>query len=440
MESACFPLKEAIYMGSWRREFCYPGRKVPEWFKSNASNNISIELSSTTTDLIGFVLCSVLYHHPHGDHLQCQLYYDGKKNTCSKFEGRWKDNEFYGVKTNFIHIMFFYGRETDSEKFVDGVIEACGVCPIYASEYLKFIQQMELEANLAAQKETCQDAYETSFHGILKYANFSLKTGEFGNLEGSNIPKWFTYNSSMVVESSISFVSSSLYVSVQVAPDLDKLMGFIFGFVIPDFSSKEREQCYSTFMGRLDYEEGGGPEFFGPNGWHYSMIKLNSDVFLWYDPFNSECILKRLKNIRQRMGSDAKIDLTFVFDLGYGLIDDERGEIRIDNCLIKEFGVRPIYVSEYTNFLQQEKMKEVKDSSIDQPNPKNSESTNANCNKQIFEEYICSVIILGQEKLTTKTMDAVVLHVLFATNFLIKKYEVFITVRGEDTATKMMCS
>ncbi|KAK4269183.1 hypothetical protein QN277_022374 [Acacia crassicarpa] len=449
MESACFPLKEAIYGGSWRREFCYPGRKVPEWFKSNqgivASNNISIERPSTTTDLIGFVLCSVLSHLVHGDHLQCQLYYDGKKYTCSEFEGRWKDNEFYGVKTNFdshhvflwcVSDMFInFGKtmdgqnpnyrpnvsfefsvvtgsktdsgktdsetdgetdgeidgeadsEIDSEKFVDGVIEACGVCPIYASEYPKFIQQMELEANSAAQKETCQDDYENLFHGILKYANFSLKTGKYGNLQGSNIPEWFTYKSSM--ESSISYVTSSLYVRVQVAPDLDKLMGFIFGFVIPNFSTKERDQCYSTFMGRLDYERTGGPEFFGPNGWHYSMIKSSSDnVFLWYDPFLSECILKRLKNLRGRIGCDTKIDLTFFFDLGYGMIDDKTGEIdeetgeiddekreiRIDNCLIKEFGVRPIYISEYTNFLQQEKMKEVKDSSINQPIPKNSES------------------------------------------------------------------
>ncbi|KAI9119788.1 hypothetical protein K1719_009177 [Acacia pycnantha] len=332
MESAYFPLKLAIYT----RDACaisYPGRKVPEWFKYNqgidASNNISIELPSTTTDLIGFVLCSVLSHHAHGDRLRCQLYYNG--------------------------------RETDSEKFVDGVIEACGVCPIYASEYRKFIQQMELEANSAAQKETCRDAYETSFHGILKYANFSLKTGKCGHLEASNIPEWFTYKSLMIDD------IYGVYVRAEVASDLDKLMGFIFCIVIPNFSSKERDQCYSRFWVQLKGGEYSYLRSSNLRGWHYSMIKLNSDnVFL--------CIALIIN----------KLPITHYL-IGV-------------NC------------------------------------------ANANCNKQIFEEYICSVIILGQEKLTTKTMDAVVLHVLFATNFLIKKYEVFITVRGEDTATKMMCS
>ncbi|KAK4269175.1 hypothetical protein QN277_022367 [Acacia crassicarpa] len=408
MESACFPLKEVIYsstiVSSELCKFCYPGRKVPEWFKSHqridASNNISIDLPSTTTNLIGFVLCSVLSHHAHGDHLQCQLYYDGKKHTCSKFNAYDTlfdtcSEEFGGVTTNFNshhvflwcvadmsinsgkimdgqnsnyrpNLLFEFSVVTDSEKFVDGVIEACGVCPIYASEYGKFIQQMELEANLSAQKETCQDADENSLNGILKYANFSLKTGKCGNLEGSNIPEWFAYKSSMR--------DGDLYVRVQLAPDFDKLMGFIFCFVIPNFSSKERDQCYSRFEGHLNcdgYTDGA----FGTSGVHYSMIKLNSDnVFLWYDPFLSECILKRLRHIRRGKGCEARLVLNFFFKLGYRS-SNKWGEFRIGNCLIKEGGVRPIYVSEYTNFLQQEKLNEVKDSSIDQSIPENSESS-----------------------------------------------------------------
>ncbi|KAK4269160.1 hypothetical protein QN277_022352 [Acacia crassicarpa] len=182
MESACFPLKVAIYRSEYC-EFYYPGRKVPEWFKSNqgidASNNISIELPSPTTDLIGFVLCSVLSHHAHGDHLKCQLYYDGKKHTCSEFEVKknfhshhvflWRASDKFinlgktmdGQNTNNRpNVSFEFSIVTNSGKFVDGVIEACGVCPIYASEYHKFIQQMELEPNLGAQKETCLDVVE----------------------------------------------------------------------------------------------------------------------------------------------------------------------------------------------------------------------------------------------------------------------------------------
>ncbi|KAI9071238.1 hypothetical protein K1719_046801 [Acacia pycnantha] len=416
MESACFPSKLAIYTEK-ECAFCYPGRKVPEWFKSNlgivASNNISIELPPTTTDLIGFVLCSVLSHHAHGDQLQCQLYYDGKKHTCSKFKRVWKENDFGGVIKHFEshnvflwcvsdmmgitldeqntkyreNMSFEFSVVTDSAKFVDGVIEECGVCPIYASEYPKFIQQMELEANLGGQKETCQDADENSFHGILKYANFSLKTGKCGNLEGSNIPEWFIYKSSMINN------LGSLEGSVQLAPDFDKLMGFIFCFVIPNFSSKERDQYYSKFWIQLKCGEYYDAGFAGPSGWHYSMIKLNSNnVFLWYDPFCSESILKRL---RRGKGCDAKLDLRFSFNLDNGSIYEFWERFSFGRCLIKECGIRPIYVSEYTNFLQQEKLKvsmrtkrhrnidddqqqlpstkKVKDSSIDQSIDMNSE-------------------------------------------------------------------
>ncbi|KAI9070916.1 hypothetical protein K1719_047117 [Acacia pycnantha] len=360
MESSSFSLKEAIYKTE-ACEFCYPGRKVPEWFKYNqgvdASNNISIELPSTTTDLIGFVLCSVLSHQAHA-YLQCQLYYDGKHHTCSQFEGKmtnfdshhvflWCVSDFFinfgktmdDQNTNYRpNLSFEFSVITSNDEFVDGVIEACGVCPIYASEYRKFIQQMELAANLSAQKETCQDADENSFHGIIKYANFSLKTGKCGHLEVSNIPKWFTYKSSMIDH------FSSLYARVHIAPDFDKLMGFIFYFVIPNFSSKERDQCYSRFWVHLESEEYYDTCSSDLSGWHYSMIKLNSDnVFLWYDPFRSECILKCLRQLRQDKGLDAKFDLKFSFQLGYGLID-ERWEIWIDNCLIKEYGVCPICV------------------------------------------------------------------------------------------------
>ncbi|KAI9119745.1 hypothetical protein K1719_009134 [Acacia pycnantha] len=374
MESACFPLKRAIYT-SQVSEFCesdlrqacefyYPGRKVPEWFKSSqridASNNISIELPSTTTDLIGFVLCSVLSHHArgHGD-LECQLYYDGKEVECLPFLGEMTDFDshhvfLWCVSDMFIMLKTMDGQNTNywpnmsfefsvvkgSKKFVDGVIEACGVCPIYASEYSKFIQQMELEANLGAHKENCQDVDENSFHGILKYANFLSNTRKCGNLVGSNIPEWFTYKSSRKDH------FHYLEVRFQLALDYEKLMGFIFCFVIPNFSSEERDQCYSTCNcdGKFD----------GPSGWHYLMKKWNSDnVFIWYDPFYSECVLKGL---RQGKGCDAKLDHSFSFYLGYGLLDEWSGLI-IDECLIEECGVRPIYASEYTNFLQEEKLK-----------------------------------------------------------------------------------
>ncbi|KAK4270743.1 hypothetical protein QN277_019517 [Acacia crassicarpa] len=390
MESAYFSLKQSVYTKRGGA-VCFPGRNVPKWFSFNqgieASNYITIELPATTNNLVGFIFCSVLSHHPPGD-LQCQLYYDGKARTCSEFRMTmnnldshnvflWCDPDTFinfhkatdGHNMNYrpkVSFEFFVSKHR--EKFVDCVIEACGVCPIYASEYNNFIQQMELlDSNLGGQKETSQNVDENSFHGILKNVSVSLKRGKWGNFEGSIIPEWFTYRSSTINY-------AELQVSVRLTPNFDNLKGFMFCFVIPYFSSKERDQCHSTckciFYDRNDSLRGRDLSFFWEgtgwplSGWHYSMVKLNSDnVFLWYDPLYCESILE---NVQKRLlGDDAEPELQFGFKFGHGLMGDYEFELSLglsdgfkaDNCLIKECGVRPIYDSEYTNFLQQHKLK-----------------------------------------------------------------------------------
>ncbi|XP_028778382.1 disease resistance protein TAO1-like [Neltuma alba] len=308
-ESAYFSLKRLAYTER-RGSVCYPGRKVPGWFESNhrteASYYITIESPSTTNDLIGFLFCAILSQHPSRADLPCKLYYDGKQCNCSQFQFNTNENsESHNVflwcdpdlfinfhkatdnqNTNYRpKVSFEFSVAKFGEKLADCVIEACGVCPIYASKYHDFIQQMGREPNLGTQKESCHYADENSFHEILQYVRFSLKQEKCGNFEGSTIPEWFTYKSSIIGYKGIQ-------VSVQLAPDFENLIGFIFCFVIPHFSSKERDQCHSSCHCERHRENVIVP-LEGLTGWHYSMEKLNSDdnVFLWYDPLYCERIL-----------------------------------------------------------------------------------------------------------------------------------------------------
>ncbi|XP_028778395.1 disease resistance protein RPS6 [Neltuma alba] len=384
-ESTYFLMKRLVYTNRGGA-VCYPGIKVPKWFGSNerteASNCITIESPSATNDLIGFIFCCILSRHSYNDDVRCQIYFDGKRCVSSKF-GLYADehlqcyddenSEFYDDENSESRHVFLwcdpdqsinFHKATDNqntnyrpkvsfefsvanfeEKLVDCVIEACGVFPIYASKYHDFIQQMGREPNLGTQKESCHYADENSFHEMLQYVRFSLKQGECGNFEGSTIPEWFTYKSSMTEY-------GVLRVSVQVAPDFENLIGFIFCFVMPHFSSKERDQCHSSC--ECNWHDAENSLFFlqGPTGWHYSMEKLNSydNVFLWYDPLYCEHLLHKLRT----EGKGYNEELEFKFEFGDGEIH-EWGLYSRD-CLIKECGVRPIYVSEYTNFLQQKKV------------------------------------------------------------------------------------
>ncbi|XP_028807422.1 disease resistance protein RPP4-like [Neltuma alba] len=378
MESAYSSLSRLVYARK-RGYICYSGRKAPQWFTLNrvaeASKNITIELPFPTSDLIGFILWSVLQRT--STNFLCELYVGDDLGPwiSSSFSGKMTNLDSHQVllwnlpctfigfhnkmddkNTNYrSKVLFKFRLDADSGD-ADDMIEEYGVLPIYASKYRNFIQEMELlQSNLGTQKETCAD--ENSFHGIPKYATFSLNQGEGGNFEGSIIPEWFTYKSSM-----IKYEFSEVSISVRFALDFDNLKGFIFCFVIPQFSSKERHECHSSCSFSLhdlsvssDRSWMYGNYLNGPLGWHYSMVKLNSDnVFLWYDPLYSELILQKL----QKKGKGHDEELEFKFHFGNYYTNDCNSKER--NCWIKECGVRPIYASEYTNFfLQQQNRKEV---------------------------------------------------------------------------------
>ncbi|XP_054779935.1 uncharacterized protein LOC129287730 [Prosopis cineraria] len=207
----------------------------------------------------------------------------------------------------------------------DCSIQACGVCPIYASEYHSFLEQKKL---MGTRKKTTE---------IMEFARFSLKREKRGHFETSIIPKWFAHQRSETE-------SSCIRISVQLLPGDETSSiwwGFIFCFYIPQFSLKERDRSHSRsacYWEDRFYKE-------GPKGWHYSMIKWNSDnVFLWYDPFFNESVI----DFVERKGSMPKSEifkqvLTFEFEFG--------------DCLIKECGFRLMYESEYKQFLQENKMK-----------------------------------------------------------------------------------
>ncbi|XP_028807415.1 disease resistance protein RML1A-like [Neltuma alba] len=361
MAFAYFCLKRGVQTNQMV-DVCCPGREVPDCFKHNqttkAPNFITIELSSTMNNLQGFIFYSVLPQITPKEscsyRVKCQIYdEDGECGTSLSFVITNVNSHHVFLWTTHKNIFTkypdanykpklsfeFYVVTYDSDDFIgfgfmketkhDGLIEACGVCPIYAPDYHNFLQQEELEVGTREQR-TFEDIEEHSFRGILEYASFSLKQAKYGGFETSTIPEWFAYKS----------LTTGSSVSVQLNPSFDGLLGFVFCFVIPQFSLKERDLRHSS-CGYYDenniYQE-------GPRGWHYSMIGLNSNnVFLWYDPLYCELILE---DIQSRIGpsKSEKYESKVTFEFKFG------------DCLIKEGGVRPIYASKYREFLQQKEL------------------------------------------------------------------------------------
>ncbi|XP_054782077.1 disease resistance protein RUN1-like [Prosopis cineraria] len=386
-EHACLSLKRGAYLNR-TGAFCFPGSQIPEWVRYSqtikASSFITIELSSVANNLVGFVFCSVLPQFTSKpncqSYLKCQMQLeDGERvdnisddmritNLNSHHVFLWYDpihsvcllreliqrEEDQGIKGNS-KLSFEFSVVSYDENYEitehDGLIEECGVCPIYASEYHNFLQQMEFGLELGGQERSGHDNDQDSQSGIMEYASSCLKQAIYDNLERSmisfpktTIPKWFTYHNSTEYSS----------ISVSIAPNLDDLLGFIFCFVIPQFCSKEKDQSHSGCRCRWPSPDTFHTErvstvdrgFEGPRGWHYSMTRLNSDnSFLWYDPLFCELIIEE---VRRKRGIDERTSnynptLSFEFEFG--------------DRLIKECGVRPIYASEYNDFLQLKELK-----------------------------------------------------------------------------------
>ncbi|KAI9079944.1 hypothetical protein K1719_038190 [Acacia pycnantha] len=178
MEWAYFSLKQSAHKKE-KCSVCYPGSKAPEWFtfsqETKASNYVTIELPPSTSDLVGFIFCSVLSHVSYNCYLRCQIYYDVRQFRCF-YDMRVTDLDSHQVVlwcapyeiTNCIKQM--YDKNTNcmpsvSFEFsivswggdVDGVAEAYGVFPIYSSEYREFLQEKELKLESVTGKKRHQN-------------------------------------------------------------------------------------------------------------------------------------------------------------------------------------------------------------------------------------------------------------------------------------------
>ncbi|XP_028807414.1 disease resistance-like protein DSC1 [Neltuma alba] len=375
-EYAYLSLKRAAYLNR-PGAFCYPGRKIPEWVRYNqatkASSFITLELSSAVNNFLGLVFCSVLPQFPSNpncqSYLKCQIYFEDGEEVKGEVDDMWI------TELNSHHVFLWYDPiysvwilreliEREDDQGIRGnpklsfefsvvsydenyratkhdLIEACGVCPVYASEYHSFLQRMEYGLDLDSQKKSGCDDDEHSLSGTVEYASFSLKQ-VYGNFEGVYISSPERPNTPVGF---LDKTTNTRSVYFQL-PHFDDLLGFIFCFVIPQFSAKEKDRSHSSCRCSWVYEFDADKRlseshyFEGPRGWHYSMTELNSgNAFQWYDPLFCEFILDQVR--RKRVGD--VVLLSFEFEFG--------------DYLIKEWGIRPIYASEYNSFLQQKELK-----------------------------------------------------------------------------------
>ncbi|XP_028802438.1 disease resistance-like protein DSC1 [Neltuma alba] len=152
----------------------YPGSNVPEWFTNRTrQSSVTIDLSSAPPSMfVGFIFCVVVCKFPSDDKnlvgCDCYMEINGKRDknmgawtsisacefmsdhVCLWYDERCclKTNESKEEdESNRKKISFEFFAQTGDiwKKSKDIVIKECGVCPIYASEYDKFIEQMELE-------------------------------------------------------------------------------------------------------------------------------------------------------------------------------------------------------------------------------------------------------------------------------------------------------
>ena len=160
-------------------EVCYPGSKVPEWFRYQTRQaSITVELDQPYHHLLGFLVCCVVSRAPSSSEwchpvIKCQfrigegerdiytsawlchqeggwnsdhVFISYKTNACDRILGGIKMCGAYGTTYNLrISFEFFvsYSFHGSEPKFL---VKGCGILPVYVSDILNFIQKVETES------------------------------------------------------------------------------------------------------------------------------------------------------------------------------------------------------------------------------------------------------------------------------------------------------
>ncbi|MED6123320.1 hypothetical protein PIB30_047974 [Stylosanthes scabra] len=184
-------------------EFCYPGSKVPEWFRYQTKQaSITVELDQPS-ELLGFIVCCVtslvpFNKSPHGPDFKYLLLDDGRdKNrngwSYTSVEELYSDHvnmryypsrsdrvlnprisfEFFTLSDNGykVEVRPENGRKAEENfAFAAGtpeyacVVKESGMSPVYVSDIKNFIQKMQVELELddASNKYNGLDELELS--------------------------------------------------------------------------------------------------------------------------------------------------------------------------------------------------------------------------------------------------------------------------------------
>ncbi|MED6180966.1 hypothetical protein PIB30_014945 [Stylosanthes scabra] len=143
-------------------QVCYPGRKVPSWFKYHTSgSSVTVDLVADhphyPQTLLGFILCCVV-HHNHPDDFQrghlkiscrsdlgCSIKYMpsdtiNSNNVCIWFEEVRCD---HGLRVSNVTFEFKDAYVEEFHGLGEWEVVRCGVCPVHASDILDILQNAD---------------------------------------------------------------------------------------------------------------------------------------------------------------------------------------------------------------------------------------------------------------------------------------------------------
>ncbi|XP_027332811.1 disease resistance-like protein DSC1 [Abrus precatorius] len=173
----------------------FPGSRVPDWFNYRSTKaSITVELlHSPQCNLCGFIFCLILPPSSSNENncnwkIGCECYLESDEriiNTsmCSFATGLVSDHVYLWYDENFclemntivesrtndqytaynLQLSFKFFVETEDK--MNMMIKECGICQIYGSEYLNFVEQLGFESELGDNMKRSRDIYELESSG-----------------------------------------------------------------------------------------------------------------------------------------------------------------------------------------------------------------------------------------------------------------------------------